>query len=923
MPLKPLARISTAIAMAWVLTTASFSSAQGISALWNHYSGDRHHAGYVDGPGDLARFSSPQALDVDAAGNIYVADRGNSVIRKITPQGVVSTIAGKAGEGGLTDGPADVARFSNLIALAVAHDGSIYLIDNLWLRRISPNGVVSTIGGTTSGGQSLISLGDSAPARSTFMFSSTGVAVDQDLNVFVSANGNILKVTPDGIATVWVNNSSPGVEHNPTLVNDLQVGADGYLYFGIPFSGVVYRISPTGEGEQIGPPQYSLPIFQTNFQGIAVHDNGEVWLSQMTSRIISTVTDDHNLQIVNEPDPRLGYPGLFLRANDIAPAPNGGVYLADPLTHSIQHLTKDGTSTVIAGLGIQPVADGPREDAGFFEASSLSAIYNDTLYVSDLARIRAIDLRTGDVATVLDRADTPYPDAFFNRIDADQAGNLYFCNFPENCISKLTTDGQWSIWAGSPDEAAIRDGTAAEARFRGPSHFAVSPAGTGYVIDYNGGYVVRAIAPDGSVSSLAGSHTEGGGYSDGTGSDARFVLPRSLGVAPDGSIWVGDHLWIRRVATDGTVTTIAGGNTYYPPPDGIGAEAGFNSVQDIAFLPNGVAIVSEFNPHRLREVRPDGTVTSLDITGTFAPAPYGTAIASLAISPTGEIYGADPYNHRIMVGFATPDAGRLANLSVLKRVGDGGSTLTAGFVAEGDAAKPVLVRAVGPQLAAHGVTSGFMPDPLLELYDRNGQLVETADNWSDADNLAGTAQRLGAFPLTAGSTDAATTRAIPGGPLTATISAADGVAGQVLVEVYDADLDGVSRLTNVSTLTTVSPGDGRLVAGFVITGTGQKTVLIRGVGPSLTGVGVPGGAVLDDPRLRLFRGSTLINQNDDWAGAPLIEAAGTAVGAFPLLGSDTTDAALLVQLEAGNYSVHLESARGDAGLAIIEVYEVK
>ena len=132
-----------------------------------------------------------------------------------------------------------------------------------------------------------------------------------------------------------------------------------------------------------------------------------------------------------------------------------------------------------------------------------------------------------------------------------------------------------------------------------------------------------------------------------------------------------------------------------------------------------------------------------------------------------------------------------------------------------------------------------------------------------------------------------------------------------------------TRLTNLSTLTSVGPDDGRLIVGFVITGDAAKTVLVRGVGPSLTQFGLPANTVLRDPRIRLFKGSTFLAENDNWEGAPLLTAAFNAVGAFSLLDTATKDATLLLRLDPGAYSVHLESVNGHTGSAIAEVYEVK
>jgi len=159
--------------------------------------------GRSDGTGADAQFNSPRGIAADAAGDVFVADEGSANIRKITPQGVVTTLAGVAGMPGYTDGAGAVARFGSPRGLAVGADGIVYVADtdNNVVRKITPDGVVTTVAG--SAGQT----GDSDGTGTAAQFSAPrGIAVDAAGNVFVadSDNNSIRKVTPAGVVTTVV-----------------------------------------------------------------------------------------------------------------------------------------------------------------------------------------------------------------------------------------------------------------------------------------------------------------------------------------------------------------------------------------------------------------------------------------------------------------------------------------------------------------------------------------------------------------------------------------------------------------------------------------------------------------------------------------------------------------------------------------------
>jgi hypothetical protein len=221
--------------------------------------------------------------------------------------------------------------------------------------------------------------------------------------------------------------------------------------------------------------------------------------------------------------------------------------------------------------------------------------------------------------------------------------------------------------------------------------------------------------------------------------------------------------------------------------------------------------------------------------------------------------------------------------------------------------------------------TGALADPELGLFS-GATRIATNNDWGTALNAAqvvSVTAALGGFPLTAGSRDAALLTMIGVGAYSAQLSGADGGTGVALVELYDADAAATARFFNASARAEVGTGAGILIAGFTVAGNTPKTVLVRGVGPTLTTFSVPG--VLADPQLKIFRGDMRIDENDDWgesAGSGgQLAAAAAQVGAFALR-AGSKDAALLLSLRPGSYTAQLSGTNGTTGVALVEVYEV-
>lgn len=282
----------------------------------------------------------------------------------------------------------------------------------------------------------------------------------------------------------------------------------------------------------------------------------------------------------------------------------------------------------------------------------------------------------------------------------------------------------------------------------------------------------------------------------------------------------------------------------------------------------------------------------------------------------------DDYARSAPVRVTLPrSANRLANIATRGMVGTDANQLIAGFVVSGSNPKPVLIRAIGPGLSAFGI-SGILANTRLQLFRGTTVLLEN-DDWGTNPSAVAIAQAfgpVGAFNLLPNSQDSALLVTLDPGNYSAQVSGVGGTSGVALVEVYDAsNISHLGRLANISTRAQVGGGVGTLIAGLVIAGDLPKAVLIRAVGPTLVQFGVT--APLGNPRLELYRGTTLITSNDDWGGAAGLSNAFTQVGAFALPVA-SLDSALLLNLEPGAYTAQVSSVSGASGLAIVEIYEL-
>ena len=379
------------------------------------------------------------------------------------------------------------------------------------------------------------------------------------------------------------------------------------------------------------------------------------------------------------------------------------------------------------------------------------------------------------------------------------------------------------------------------------------------------------------------------------------------------------------------VTNVAGSNTF---------QAGSISVA------GSVAGVPVINLQPLNKIVSPGGTFALATNATGAGLSYQWYRNNVALTgETGSIIlrnsanAGDAGNYTVRVtnssgsitsnaGVVTldPNASVISNLSV--RVAT--TAMSSGFTIAGGGKKRVLIRAVGPGLVQFGIPANeVMPDPKVAIFE-NGVAIAglSNDNWSTGNASSTTFAAVGAFGLTAGSKDSAVVveldASASGRGYTAEVTNTGG-GGVVLLEIYDlGNVTGASKFTNVSVRSDAGTGSSTLILGVSLRGTGQSTLLVRGIGPTLSNFGV--GGFLVDPKLTVIDSNqrTIIS-NNDWGQADYLSELSLAsnfVGAFQLQ-NQSKDAATLALLDAGTgYTIQVVGQDGGVGNALIEIYEV-
>jgi hypothetical protein len=248
------------------------------------------------------------------------------------------------------------------------------------------------------------------------------------------------------------------------------------------------------------------------------------------------------------------------------------------------------------------------------------------------------------------------------------------------------------------------------------------------------------------------------------------------------------------------------------------------------------------------------------------------------------------------------------------RVETGNNVGIGGFIIAGTGSKHVLLRAIGPSLTQFGV-SNALADPVLELHGPGTFVTIINNNWKEDPAQETLIQATGIPP--SNDLESAIDATLSPGNYTAIVRGLNDTSGVGVVEVYDLDPAGLSKLGNISTRAFVSTGDNIVIAGFILgNNTDADRVIVRGLGPSLTSLL---GTELPNPTLELRNGNgALLRFNNDWQDDPAQAAEINAAGLAP---SNNLESAIAASLPPGLYTALLAGLNNGTGVGLVEVYD--
>jgi sugar lactone lactonase YvrE len=428
-----------------------------VTASVTTFAGAAGQAGNVDGPAASARFNGPSGLAFDKAGTLYVADRGT--IRAISPAGVVTTIAGMAASYGSADGAGSAARFSDIMrGMATDAAGNVYLADfsNQVVRKISPAGVVSTYAGQAGVAGSID--GDRLSAR---FLGPAGVVVNAAGDLFVAdSNNTIRKIDAAGKVTTiagapTVTGSADGTGAGALFngVSSSTIDSNGTLYVVDSFGTTIRKITRAGVvttvAGQAGVSQNIGGVSGTarfvSISGIVADQAGNLF-----------VTDDQTIREVSAAGmvftlarPITALPSCYSETSSLSGIVRdaaGNFYVADSALNAIFKVSAGGAINVVAGgigCGDPGLVDGNGNLAQFNMPTALALDLAGNVYVADMGnnKIRKVT-PAGQVTTLAGNFDSP------TALQIDGAGNLYVYEAGTFLIRKVTPAGVVTTVAG-------------------------------------------------------------------------------------------------------------------------------------------------------------------------------------------------------------------------------------------------------------------------------------------------------------------------------------------------------------------------------------------------------------------------------------------------------------------------------------------
>ena len=549
------------------------------------------------GPATAAQLSFPVGVALDAVGNLYIADRNNQKVRKVSASGIITTVAGNgvccgfSGDGGA----ATNAQIYSPGALAVDTLGNLYIADELnqRVRRVSPDGIISTVAGTGVQGYS----GDGGLAVNAQLRDPIGVAIDSAGNLYIADSTRIREVSSNGIIGTVAG-----------------TGGQGY----------------SGDG---GP---AISAELNLLSGVTVDNSGNIYIADRQNNRVRKVSNQSGTITTTAGNGTGNYSG------DGGPATNsqvspfgvavdgvGSLYLADRDNNRVRKVSLGGTITTIAGTGTKGYSGdgGPATSAQLAGPYGVAVDSANNVYIADSSNNRIRKVSPGGIITTVagtgfqgysgDGGPATNAQLYLpTGVATDALGNLYIADLTNYRIRKVVPNGIISTVAGNGSSQGTDTGDggpATSASMSEPFGLAIDGSNNVYIASQLGNRI-RKVSLDGIISTVAGTGVQGFSGDGGPATDSRLLGPRGVTVDPSGNIYIADtgNSRIRKVTTNGTITTVGGtGTQAYTGDGGPATSAQMNQPSGLSVDATGNVYVADGNNKAIRVLQPTGPALSI------------------------------------------------------------------------------------------------------------------------------------------------------------------------------------------------------------------------------------------------------------------------------------------------------------------------
>jgi len=708
-----------------------------------------------------ASLNTPWSVTADAVGNLFIVDTANNRIRKVATNGIITTVAGNGTYGYSGDGgPATNANLSSPRGVAVDSVGSLYIADyeNNCVRRVGTNGIITTVAGNGSSGNS----GDGGRATNATFQYTAGVALDAAGNLYIVDTGNcrIRKVVTNGIITTVVGNGSAGytgdggAPTNASLYFPYGVMSDavGNVYIGDTAN---YRVR---EAQFSQYPTYRLRNVSTNnagnFSVVITSSSGSV-TSRVATLAIGTLP-----KITQQPVDQTSWTGtsatFLVTASGTAPLNyqwtfNGtNIAGATNASYTISNVTTNGAgyySAIVTNRYGSAASGSATLTVNYLTESRVVTNGTIAVFCVSLPVAGPLSYRwlfngnyiPNDIITTVAGSNTGYSGDgsaatnallyFPASITVDGAGNLFIADTDNHRVRRVGTDGIITTVAGTGTAGYSGDGgVATNANLYLPNGVAVDSMGNLFIADTDN-HRIRKVETNGVITTVAGTGTAGYSGDGGAATGAKLHYPSGVTVDGLGNLFIADtvNYRVRRVEANGIITTVAGtGTAGYSGDGGASTNAKLYLPWSSAVDGAGNLFIADYGNNCVREVGTNGIITTVAGTGTAGYSGDGGSAANaklfdpegVSLDSIGNLFVADYGNNRVREVGTNSIITTVAGSGMVGRTGDGGSATNAAFYGP----TGVAVDGAGNLFIADKGNShirevGFTGSPALTLYN--------------------------------------------------------------------------------------------------------------------------------------------------------------------------------------------------------------